>query len=299
MTKRNHFHTHSHHHDSTSNIRLAFFLNLAFTIIEIIGGFLTNSIAILADALHDFGDSLSLGLSWGLDKYSKKKRTSRFSYGYKRFSLLAALINSIVLIIGSIFILFKIIPRLISSEPSNATGMILLAILGILVNGIAVLKLKKGSSLNERVVSWHLLEDVLGWIAVLIVGTINIFVSIPILDPLLAIIFTLIILYNILKNLKSISLIFLQRIPHGISAEEVQKKIESIKEVISTHDIHIWSLDGEQNILTIHVVINKSLSLSKLYNLKKKIRKITSSFDIQHDTIEFETENECCSLEGC
>lgn len=211
MTKEtSHAHSHSHT-NSTSNIKSAFFLNLFFTIIEIIGGFLTNSIAILADAIHDFGDSLSLGLSWGLDKYSQKKRTPRFSYGYKRFSLLAALINSIVLIIGSIFILSRVIPRLIAPEPSNATGMILLAILGIIINGIAVLRLKRGSSLNEKVVSWHLFEDVLGWIAVLIVGTINIFVSIPILDPLLAIIFTLLILYNILKNLKQISLIFFAR----------------------------------------------------------------------------------------
>ena len=296
MKKEN---SHAHNHNSTSNIKLAFFLNLSFTIIEIIGGFLTNSIAILADALHDFGDSLSLGLSWGLDKYSKKKRTQKFSYGYKRFSLLAALINSIVLIVGSIFILSKVIPRLISPEPSNAAGMIFLAILGIFVNGMAVLKFKKGTSLNEKVVSWHLLEDVLGWVAVLIVGTINIFVNVPILDPLLAIVFTLIMLYNILKNLKQISLIFLQRIPSGIDAEEVQKKIESIKEIISAHDIHIWSLDGEQNILTIHVVVNKNLSLSKLCDLKKKIRKVVESLNIQHTTIEFETKDECCSLEGC
>ena len=291
---------HNHNHNSTSNIKLAFFLNLSFTIIEIIGGFLTNSIAILADALHDFGDSLSLGLSWGLDKYSKKKQTAKFSYGYKRFSLLAALINSIVLIVGSIFILSKVIPRLISPEPSNATGMIFLAILGIIVNGMAVLRLKKGSSLNEKVVSWHLLEDVLGWIAVLIVGTINMFVNVPILDPLLAVIFTLFILYNILKNLKQISLIFLQRTPIGLNIEEVQKKIESIREVISIHDIHVWSLDGEHNILTTHVIVDKNLSLSKLCNLKKKIREVANSFNIQHVTMEFETKEENCNaLKEC
>jgi cobalt-zinc-cadmium efflux system protein len=301
MKKENHshMHNHSHSHNSTSNIKLAFFLNLAFTIIEIIGGYLTNSVAIIADALHDFGDSLSLGLSWGLDKYSKKKRTPRFSYGYKRFSLLAALINSIVLIVGSIFVLSEVIPRLMSPEPSNAIGMIFLAILGIIVNGIAVLRLKRGSSLNERVVSWHLLEDVLGWIAVLIVGVINVFVSVPILDPILALVFTLVILYNILKNLKQIALIFLQGIPPGLNISDVQDKIKSIKGVKSVHDTHIWSIDGEHNILTTHVIVDKDLSLSKLCNLKKEVRKISKSFDITHDTIEFETKDECCSLEGC
>jgi len=291
---------HNHPHDnSTSNIKLAFFLNLVFTVIEIIGGFLTNSIAILADALHDFGDSISLGLSWGLDKYSKKKRTPLFSYGYKRFSLLAALINSIVLIIGSVFILSKVIPRLISPEPSNAAGMIFLAILGILVNGMAVLKLKKGNSLNEKVVSWHLLEDVFGWGAVLIIGTVNMFANVPILDPLLAMIFTLFILYNILKSLKQISLVFLQGIPKGLDVEEVQEKIKSIKEVISIHDTHIWSMDGENNIMTAHIVVDKSLNLAKLYDLKKAIKKITTSFNIQHDTIEFETKEEHChALKG-
>ena len=294
MVKESH-HAHSHN-NSISNIKLAFFLNLSFTIIEIVGGLLTNSIAILADALHDFGDSLSLGLSWGLEKYSKKKQTPKFSYGYKRFSLLAALINSIVLIVGSVFILSKVIPRLITPEPSNAAGMIFLAVLGILVNGMAVLRLKKGNSLNERVVSWHLLEDVLGWIAVLIVGTINMFVNVPILDPILAIVFTLFILFNILKNLKQISLVFLQGTPLGLDIKEVQKKIESIKEVMSLHDTHIWSLDGEHNILTTHIVVDKNLSLSKLCNLKKKVREVLESFNIHHITIEFETKDEYCKV---
>ena len=299
MKKENHSPSHNHNHNTVFNIKLAFFLNLSFTIIEIIGGIFTNSIAIIADALHDLGDSISLGLSWGLEKYSKKKRNPKFSYGYKRFSLLGALINSVVLIVGSVFVLSEVIPRLLSPESSNATGMILLAILGIFVNGIAVLKLKRGSSLNEKVISWHLLEDVLGWVAVLIVGTINVFVSIPILDTILAIVFTLIILYNILKNLRQVALVFLQGIPQGINIEEVQKKIESVMGVISVHDTHIWSIDGEHNILTTHVVVDKNLSLSKLCDLKKQIRKITTTFNIQHDTLEFETKDECCSLEGC
>ncbi len=295
---KHHHHHHHHHHDSISNIKTAFFLNLFFTLIEIVGGILTNSIAIIADALHDLGDSLSLGFSWYLEKYSKKKRTHTFSYGYKRFSLLAALINSLVLIVGSFFVLNKAIPRLLAPEPSNITGMFLLAILGITINGIAVLKLKKGQSLNEKVISWHLLEDVFGWVAVLIVSIVNMFVYTPILDPILAIIFTAIIVINIIKNLKQVMFIFLQCTPLELNIEKIEKKVSSLKGVISVHDTHIWTLDGEHHVLTIHVVC-KDLALSKLLDLKCQIRKAMNLYNIQHITIEFETENECCGFKNC
>ncbi|MBT3464129.1 cation transporter, partial [archaeon] len=211
-----HNHDHNHDSDSTTNLKVVFFLNLSFTVVELIGGIFTNSVAIIADSLHDFGDSLSLGLSWFLDNYSKKERSNKFSYGYKRFSLLSALINSTILVIGSIFVLYTSIPRFMNPETSNYKGMLLLAILGIIVNGIAVLRLKKGNSINEKVVSWHLLEDVFGWVAVLIISVVNMFVSLPILDPLLAIVFTLIIFSNAIKNLKPIVAIFLQSTPQNI-----------------------------------------------------------------------------------
>ena len=209
-------HSHHNHHSDIANIKLAFFLNLSFTIIEIIGGFLTNSMAILSDALHDLGDSLSLAMSWYLENYSKKGADKDFSYGYARFSLLGALINSIVLILGSVFILTKVIPRIFSPQAVSPEGMMYLAILGIIVNGIAVFKLRGGSSLNKDVVSWHLLEDVLGWIAVLIVSIILIYKDIPILDPLLSLLINIYILYNVISKLKKVLNVFLQRVPAGI-----------------------------------------------------------------------------------
>jgi cobalt-zinc-cadmium efflux system protein len=170
--------------DSVSNIKVAFFLNLGFTIIEIIGGLWTNSIAIISDALHDLGDSFSLGLSWFLERYSRKKKDEKYSYGYRRYSLFAALINSLILIAGSIFILYKAIPRLINPEELNAKGMLIFAVTGIIINGIAVLQVRRGKSLNERIVSLHLFEDVLGWAAVFVISIVIIFKSIPILDPI-------------------------------------------------------------------------------------------------------------------
>lgn len=212
-------HNHPHHHhdgdEETASKRIgwAFFLNVMFTIIEFIGGWLTNSTAIMADAVHDLGDSLSIGTAWLLNKLSRKDANQTFSYGYKRFSLLGALINGLVLTVGSVWILFEAIPRLSAPEMPQVEGMLLLAIFGVLVNGFAAFKLSKGKSLNERVLNWHLLEDVLGWVAVLIVSIVLLFVNWPILDPLLSIGFTIFILFNVVRNLKETLLCFYKPLP--------------------------------------------------------------------------------------
>jgi cobalt-zinc-cadmium efflux system protein len=216
---------HHDHHHHTGNIRAAFFLNLFFTIIEIVGGIFTNSVAILSDALHDLGDSISLGLSWYFQKLSQKKRDHRFTFGYKRFSIFGAIINSIVLVIGSLFIIIESFPRLLNPQQPNAEGMILLSILGILVNGAAFLKLKKGTSLNEKVVSLHLLEDVLGWVAVLIASIVMMYFDVPILDPLLSLLIAAYILFNVFKNLKSALKIILQAIPSNIDLGKIENKV--------------------------------------------------------------------------
>ena len=191
-----------HHHHAIKNLKVAFALNFTFTFIEVIGGFLTNSIAILSDALHDLGDTLAIGLSWYFQKLSGKSRSQKFSYGYKRFSLVSALISAIILLVGSVLIIYKAIPRLINPEIVHVKGMFVIAILGVLVNGIAVLRLKKGHSSNERVVMLHLLEDVLGWLAVLFGSVLMYFFDWPIIDPILSIMIATFILWNALKNIK-------------------------------------------------------------------------------------------------
>ena len=292
-------HDHSHSNQSEGNVKVAFFLNLAFTIIEIIGGLYTNSLAILSDALHDLGDSLSLGLSWYFQKLSKKGRTKKFSYGYKRFSLLGAIINSIVLVAGSIFILTKAIPELINPGETNVEGMLYLSILGIVVNGGAVLKLRKGESLNEKVVSLHLLEDVLGWVAVLIGSVIMMYTDAPFIDPLLSVLISLFVLYNVYKNLRKSMLVILQGIPEDVSLEDIKKKLKDISEITDVHDNHVWSMDGEYNILTIHLQLDKDYKLSEQANLKEKVRTKLKDESINHITIEFEGKDENCELEDC
>ncbi|MEQ9300734.1 MAG: cation diffusion facilitator family transporter [Cyclobacteriaceae bacterium] len=291
-------HHHNHHH-ATGNIKVAFFLNLAFTIIEIIGGLLTNSLAILSDAVHDLGDSLSLGLSWYFQKLSAKGRTDTFSYGYKRFSLLGAVINALVLVAGSVVILVHAIPRLFNTEQTNAQGMLVLAVIGVIVNGAAVLRLRKGESLNEKVVSLHLIEDVLGWVAVIIGSVLMIFYDLPFIDPLLSVMISLFMLYNVYKSLKKSLVIILQGTPEEVDIEEVRLKLREITEVVGIHDCHAWSMDGQYNVLTIHLVLDKDYRLSQQADLKQRIEEKLKKESIHHLTIAFETQDERCALIDC
>lgn len=298
-----HHHDHSghghHHHHAGKNLSIAFFLNLSFTIIEIIGGLLTNSMAILADAVHDLGDSFSLGLAWYLEKYSNKKRTKDFTYGFRRFSILAAFINSSILIIGSLSILFFAIPRLWNPPMPDAGGMIWLAILGIIVNGAAVLRLKKGESLNEKVVMLHLLEDVLGWVAVFIVGLVLLYFDLPILDPLLSIGLSCYILWNVFKNFGKTVTIFLQKKPVGFDEIAFKESLKSSDLILSVHDIHAWTMDGQYGVLTLHVKVASFAEKEQIVNMKAKVRELAASYGIKHTTIEIEYNDEDCGQPDC
>lgn len=294
-------HNHHAHHTTTKNIKRAFFLNLGFTIIELIGGILTNSLAIMSDALHDLGDSLTLGLSWYFQKLSGRGATPSFSYGYRRFSLLGAIINALVLVIGSVFIIKEAIPRIMNPEQADAQGMMWIAVLGVIVNGAAVLNLKKGKTINERVVMLHLLEDVLGWIAVLIASIIMQFWDVPILDPILSILIAGFVLFNVYRNISESLRILLQGTPKEISVKLIEKELLSFPEIVNIHDCHIWSMDGEYNILTVHIVLNNlDITLTSTNELKKKIRKILhDQFHLEHVTLEFELKEDKCKYYDC
>ena len=297
-------HTHDHHKMESSdqdvkNIRTAFFLNLFFTIVEIVGGFYTNSVAILADAIHDLGDSLALGVAWYFQKISKKGSDASFSYGYRRFSVLGALINSLVLIIGSVFILNETIPRLWNPEESNALGMIWIAVLGVLVNGIAALRLRKGSSLNERVVMLHLMEDVLGWVAVLIGAICMLIWDVPILDPILSFLIFTYILINVFRNLRKVVKIIMQGTPSNEELKKVEAYFDQHRSIKSHHDLHFWTMDGQYYIMTVHIRLNIEYIPSEITEIKKGIRKDLKEMGIDHPTIEIDMSEEDCELEDC
>ncbi len=281
------------HHHPTKNIRVAFFLNLGFALIELVGGLLTNSVAILSDALHDLGDSLTLGASWYFTKLSTKERDKEFSYGYKRFSVLGALISSVVLLVGSIFIIVETIPRLLNPVQPDTGGMIILGVIGVVVNGIAALKLSHGHSLNEQAVYLHLLEDVLGWVATLIGAIVMHFTNFPIIDALLSMGIAAFILFNVFKNLRKSFNIVLQGTPQDIDIEKIHGVIGTTTGVIDFHDCHTWTMDGSYHVLSVHLVV-QNLQMEDLEKIKHEVKDNLRTLGIDHATIEFEQEDADC-----
>jgi len=282
--------------DREKNVGFAAILNILFTVIELIGGFLTNSLALIADALHDFGDSFALIIAWYAERKAKKPATRKMTFGYRRFSLLSAAFATIVLIAGSLVVLSQAIPRLISPEPVNAGGMVLIAVIGIAVNGLAFLRLKKGLSENEKILSWHLLEDFLGWI-VLLTGSIIIrFWNKPIIDPIMTIGFTIFVLWGVSKNAKEILNLLLEGVPENINIDEIKKTILSVEGVKMVHDIHVWSLEGETDILTAHIIVEDKY-LQKPDKIKETIKSKLEKQHIGHSTLELESEGFCSQTE--
>jgi cobalt-zinc-cadmium efflux system protein len=286
------------HSESTSegNIRIAFFLNLLFTVAEFVGGILFSSLAITADALHDLGDSFSLGLAWFFERLAGRGPTALFSYGFRRFSLIAAFLNGVVLLAGGSVILWTAVPRILFPVRPDARGMLLFAVVGVLVNGAAALRLSRGRSLNEQMVAWHLAEDLLGWAAILFVSLALMVWDLPVLDPAASILITLVVLVNVVRNLRRTVIIFLQGVPPSLSLQGVEEQLGRIPGVRGVHDLHLWSLDGEHHILTAHVVIPGGSTGEEAVGIKCRVRDAAMALGIQHATIEIEQPGEACGL---
>ncbi len=283
----------------TANLRTAFFLNLAFTILELAGGVLTNSLAILSDALHDLGDSLSLGLSWYLDRVAGRARSARYTFGYRRFSLLGAVVNSLVLLLGAGVVLWHAIPRLWAPHPVHTTGMLALAVVGMMVNGVAAWRLHRGERLSERVAMLHLLEDVFGWAAVLVASAVMHFTNALILDPALSVAITLFVVWRVWVNLSKAVSIFLQSVSEAVDLGLVERALGAVAGVCSVHDLHVWSMDGQFNVLTVHVVVAPGTSAAEMVRIKQQCRNVLAGQNVHHSTIEIESSDECCGLQGC
>ena len=284
--------------ESSRRIGLVFFLNLIFTIIEFVGGVLTNSTAIMADAVHDLGDSLSIGSAWLLARWGRKTADSEFTYGYRRLTLFGAFLNSVVLIAGSMWVLSEAIPRLANPVMPVTEGMFALAILGVTVNGVAAYRLSKGTTLNEKVLNWHLLEDVLGWVAVLVVSIVLQFADWPILDPLLSVGFTLFIMFNVVRNLWTTGKLFLQAVPDRELHNKIRRTLLGIGGVSDVHHQHLWSLDGEHHVLTAHIVVDGEVDVDEYGVSKDGVAAALEQYGLSHTTIEIELKREFCRDEA-
>lgn len=302
---------HQHSHDpnqsakksknTSRELRLlfyAFFLNFCFTLIEFGGASWTNSMSIYADALHDAGDSLSLMLALLFAWISKKRESKNFSYGLKRFSLLGAWINSVILVSGSALIILESIDRIQHPESVDASGMFIIAVLGILFNGIALVFLHRGESLNSRAIFYHLLEDVLGWFIVLISSSVLFFYPVYSLDTWLSIALSLFISYNAFRIFRKSIRIMLQSVPEGFNLNEIQDALSSISGVCQLHHTHLWSLDGQTHVFSTHMLLCERMSQEDKIKIKKKARDYLVGLGMDHITLEIEeVEDECTMRE--
>ena len=288
-------HNHHHHQPSGSkNILIAFFLNFTFSIIEFIGGYLTNSMAIYSDALHDLGDSTSLLMAYFLEKFSKKSADQKFTYGYRRFSVLGALINALMLLGGALFVIKESIERLMSPQVVDHRGMLVLAVLGVAVNGYAAYRLSKDEGINQRMVMLHLLEDIFGWVAVFIVSIVLFFKPWYILDSILSILVSLIVLRGVYFGLKKVVAILMQVFPSELKIEKVKEVILKIEGVEGLHFIQGWSMDEQSHSLTFHVCVSDDMRVRDLDKIKLKIKKTLLEMSVKDSVIEFEGVNHDC-----
>lgn len=276
------------------NILIAFMLNLAFSIFEFIGGCITNSIAITSDAIHDIGDAMSIGLSYFLENKSKKEPDEKYTYGYVRYSVIGSLITTIILVIGSVFVMYNAVTRIITPIDISYNGMIIFAVIGVVVNFLAAYFTKEGASLNQKAVNLHMLEDVLGWTVVLIGAIIMKFTDAKIIDPILSIGVAIFIFKNAISNLQEVLDLFLEKTPKGINIEELKEHLLQIEGVKDIHHIHVRSMDGYNNFATLHAVIDGDVS-----KLKELIKEELKEHGINHTTIEIEMVGEKCCDTKC
>ena len=276
------------------NILIAFILNLSFSIFELIGGIFTGSVAILSDAIHDIGDAMSIGISYFLEKKSKKQPDETYTYGYARFSVVGSVITTLILLFGSLAVIYNAIIRIFNPVDINYNGMIIFAVVGVVVNFCAAYFTREGDSLNQKAVNLHMLEDVLGWIVVLIGAIIMRFTDISVIDSIMSIAVAVFILINAVKNLKEVLDLFLEKTPNNISIDEIKEHLMHIDGVIDVHHIHIWSMDGFHNYATMHIVTDDDSQ-----HIKHIIRDELKEHGIEHVTLELEKSDEKCHEKLC
>ncbi|MBQ4091138.1 MAG: cation transporter, partial [Clostridia bacterium] len=279
---------------SEKNILIAFILNLVFSIFEMIGGFFTGSIAIISDSVHDIGDAASIGISYFLEKKSKKQPDGKYTFGYMRYSVMGSVITTLILLVGSIAVIAGAVERIINPSPINYDGMIVFAIVGAAVNFLAAIVTRDGHSLNQRAVNLHMLEDVLGWIVVLVGAVVMRFTDFYIIDPIMSIGVAAFIFVNAVRTLLEILNVLLVKIPDNVDVEDIKERVCAIEGVEGAHHIHVWSMDGEHNYATLHIV-----TAAHSVRVKAEVKAALAKLGIAHVTLEIEQPGEECGEQDC
>ena len=251
---------------------IAFLLNFSFAIIEFIFGLLFHSSAVLADAIHDTGDALAIGLSTLFEKISTKKEDREYTLGYKRYSLLGALLTSVILLVGSTLVIVENVPKLFAPEKVNYDGMLVLGIFAIVVNTAASRVVSHGHSHNESILSLHFLEDILGWIAVIVVSLILRFTDWYFLDPLLSLIIAGFILSQALPKFWENIQIFLDHVPSDVDLGQLYQEIAALENVRAITQLNVWTTDGLEKFAMLHICLeNPNLLAETQANLRQKL----------------------------
>ncbi len=274
------------------NILIAWILNLAFSVFEFFGGLFTGSVAILSDAVHDLGDGASIGIAYFLEKKSKRQPDEVYTYGYGRYSVLGGLITTVILLVGSVLVICNAIGRIIAPVPIHYNGMIIFAVAGVCVNLGAVYFTREGGSLNQKAVNLHMLEDVLGWVVVLLGAIVMRLTDFSLIDPVMSIGVALFIFFHGVKNLKGVLDMFLEKTPFDVA--ELKEHLEKLEGVMEVHHIHVWSLDGQNNLATLHIVTD-----DEPHKVKEAVREELREHGIGHVTVEVETVAEECHHRHC
>lgn len=276
------------------NILIAFVLNLVFSVLEFVGGMVTGSVSVLSDALHDLGDAAGIGVAWLLERKSRKQPDERHTYGYARYSALGGFLTTLILLLGSAAVIWRAVERILQPGQIRYEGMILIAVVGVLVNLVAALLTRGGERLNQRAVNLHMLEDVLGWLVVLVGAVVMKFTHWRRIDPLMSLGVAVFILFHAVGNLRQALDLFLEKTPRGIRISGIREQLLAIDGVIDAHHIHVRSLDGVRHCATAHIVIRGDFA-----RIKEQVRARLREHGIAHVTLEPETEGEVCRFREC
>ena len=262
---------------------VAFFLNLSYSIVEFIAGGIFGSSAVLADSVHDLGDAIAIGISALLETISNREEDRQYTLGYKRFSLLGALMTAVILITGSILVILENTTKLFNPQPVNDEGILWLGIIAVSINLLASLVVRKGKTKNESILSLHFLEDTLGWIAVILMAIILRFTDWYILDPLLSLVISIFILTKAIPRFWSALKIFLDAVPEGVETGDLEKDLEDLINVKSVNQLSIWSMDGLENNAIVHLCLE---DWEQMMETKNQVRQLLEERGIQNITIE-------------
>ena len=268
---------------SKTSIWLAFFLNLSYAIVEFIAGGIFGSSAVLADSVHDLGDAIAIGISALLETISNREEDRQYTLGYKRFSLLGAMLTAVILMIGSVLVILENVTKIVHPQPVNEEGILWLGIIAVAINVLASLVVRKGKTKNESILSLHFLEDTLGWLAVILMAIILRFTDWYILDPLLSLVISIFILTKAIPRFWSALKIFLDAVPEGVDIKQVKKDLEQLDHVASVNQLNLWTMDGLEKNAIVHVCLEE---IEHMEYCKESIRNLLKDYGFQNVTIE-------------